>query len=124
MPQAIARRSPTKYIDLADDVRDTARTNPEGLADSVVTLAQKKNAAIVREARAKNAMKYMSAGATDFFATLGALVVTGGVGWLDGKMEATREAMIAEWEAAGNTSAVCPPWELGVKDPSVAFWKI
>ena len=120
MAHAIARQRQLNPKDLFDDVHDLARVNPEKLAKDVVTLARKKNSADGMLDAASHATGML--GGTFF-----ALLTTGAVGWWAGKQNAERDAMLAEWESQGNTLASgvrCSPWEVGVKDPTIAFWKI
>ncbi len=120
MAHAIARQRQFNPKDLFDDVHDLARVNPEKLAKDVVTLARKKNSGDGMLDAADHATGMLGG-------TVGAIAVTGLLGLMAGKQNAQRDAMLAEWENQGNTLASsprCSPWEVGVKDPTVAFWKI
>lgn len=116
----VARQREQNPRDVYDDVHDLARTNPAALAKNVTRLAKKKNASDGQADQMAKAARETVGVALGTLATVG-------VAWMDGRFEADRDAMLAEWMAAGNSASDdCPvPWELeGVKDPATAFMGI
>ena len=118
MPKAlVVRQREHNPRDVYDNVHDLARTNPELVAKSVTKLARKKN-------QSDSQADAMAVAARETVGVAVGVLATIGVAWLDGRVEADRDAMLAEWIAAGNAATEdCPvPWELeGVKDPATAF---
>ncbi len=121
MPKAlVARQREQNPRDVYDNVHDLARTNPELVAKSVTKLARKKN-------QSDSQADSMAVTARESVGMILGIGATIGAAWLDGRVEADRDAMLAEWIAAGNAASDdCPvPWELeGVKDPATAFMGI
>ncbi len=118
--KALARQRAFNPKDMHDDVYDLARVNPAKLAQNVTRLARRKNQSDGDLDRAERA-------AVELVGTVGAAAVTMLVGHWDGQIEAVREAMLAQWESAGNDASTnCPvPWEMeGVADPGTAFWVV
>lgn len=114
MAHAIARQKHFNPHDIEEAAYDLARVNPRQLAKDVTKLARRKN-------QADGELDRADSGTRMLFGSLGALAVGVAVGEWEGHIEATREAMIADWEAKGNssTSDACPtPWEVGVPDPA------
>jgi len=113
----VARQREQNPRDVHDNVYDLARTNPELVAKSVTKLARKKN-------QSDSQADSMAVAAREGMGMLIGVGATLGAAWLDGRVEADRDAMLAEWIGAGNAASDdCPvPWELeGVKDPATAF---
>ncbi len=117
--KALARQRAFNPRDMYDDVHDLARVNPAAVAKNVTRLARRKNQSDGELDRAERA-------SVELVGSLGAMAITGLVGHWDGKLEAVRDAMLADWEGAGNARAQdCPvPWDLeGVADPGSLFGK-
>lgn len=119
MGHQLARQRQINPKDVHDDVHDLARVNPERLAKEVTKLARKKNHADGELDRADAATSLMLGG-------LGALATAGFLALGTGAQNAQRDALINEWERRGNElDEVSPtPFERGVKDPTIAFWKV
>lgn len=120
MGTAIERHRQFNPRDLHDDVHDLARVNPAAVANEVIKLARKKNSG-------DQALDVAQRNTGLFFGTGGAVILTGIMGAIAGSQNAQRDAMLAEWENQGNTTTGglrCTPWQVGVKDPTIAFWKI
>jgi hypothetical protein len=114
----LARQRQLNPKDFHDDVHDLARVNPAKLAKDVTALARKKNAADA-ELDAADATTSLMLGGVGALATA-AMIAVGA-----GSRNAERDKIIAEWESKGNDLDSGPtPWEVGVKDPTIAFWKI
>lgn len=114
----LARQRQLNPKDFSDDVHDLARVNPAKLAKDVTTLARKKNAADGELDRADASTSLLLGG-------LGAIATVGAIAVGSGAQRAERDKMIAEWESKGNKDDNSPsPFEVGVKDPTIAFWKI
>lgn len=118
MPKAlVARQREHNPKDIYDDVHDLARTNPSALAKNVAKLARRKN-------QSDGQADAMASGARELFGVAIGTGMTVVASMIDGRVEADRDAMLAQWIAEGNAASEdCPvPWELeGVKDPATAF---
>lgn len=119
MGHQLARQRQFNPKDVHDDVHDLARVNPEKLAAEVTKLARKKNHADGQLDQA-DAITSLTIGG------IGAIVTAGALAVATGAQNAQRDALINEWERRGNEiDEVSPtPFERGVKDPTIAFWKI
>lgn len=119
MGTQLARQRQINPKDVHDDIHDLARVNPAELANQVTKIVRKKNQADGELDRADAATSLL-------FGGLGALATAGVLAIGTGAQTAQRDALIREWELRGNElDEVSPtPWERGVKDPTIAFWKV